>query len=479
MVMELVEGGTLVGWLDAYGRMPASLACDVLEQVASGLMVAHRRGVVHRDVKPHNVLITLDGQCKLTDFGIAQVRIDDQSREMTRTGSTMGTVGYMAPEQRSDAKTVDHRADIYSLGALLYKLVTGTILPDLFLVEHEPVLLDDVPDVLHEVIVKACYHDRERRFRNAESFIDTLRQVQTLLPTDPRDTPPLVIPVVDNPTEPGERPFPEIAVLLDAQTPLSADSLAPTRPPLEARQKASDAPTQPDTPPRGAAYSVPVRHPAADAPLYASFPPDVAGPHSVTDSGVRNGIGSLPPSPSQSGGAPMVLTGPSVSLDDDAEWEAAQAAARRWAILMGGVMLAIALMVLASTALVHHEVQNAAVARAGLYETLVEEQGILAELDRAGLAPADVDVLHRHFVAFTQSDREPERLMKAAAYVQALKAMGRPVWAEQGPTGLVRARANAIESAYVEAARAHSDAVQATRSPPGRIAVGLGLVSRP
>ena len=222
MVMELVEGGTLIGWLDAYGRMPAVLATTVLEQVARGLGAAHAAGVVHRDVKPHNVLITAAGQCKVTDFGIARVRgLGQGDTGMTRTGSTMGTIGYMAPEQRADAKYVDLRADVYSLGALLYKLLTGAIVTDLFLVEHEPDLLEEVPELLHELILRACFHDRERRYPDTAALIETLAELRPLLAPDPADTPPLPISLKESPPAPGAVPFPEIAVLL-GQLPASA-----------------------------------------------------------------------------------------------------------------------------------------------------------------------------------------------------------------------------------------------------------------
>ena len=502
MVMELAEGGTLVGWLDAYGRMPASLACEVTEQVASGLLLAHGHGVVHRDIKPHNVLITLDGQCKLTDFGIAQVRRQDGAPDMTRTGSTMGTIGYMAPEQRADAKTVDHRADIYSLGALLFKLITGTIMSDLFLVEHEPELLDDVPEVLHEIVVRACYHDRERRFATAEAFIETLRQVRAFLPTDPRDTPPLVIPVTDTPTEAGERPFPEIAVLLDAQSPSTApvDSLAPTqnRKPLS-RSVAEDV-TELRPPAPKAEYTVPVRHPAAEQALFGGFSggpvasreahpmafgftpseSEPLGPHE---------LGSLPPGPP---GPRTGREGPTESeasarsagtgthrIVEDRAFEEARAAIRRWSVVLGGVTLVMLLLVMGSTLMVRWAVSKANGARADLYVVIQEEQSILQHLEDAGLEPAALEDLREHFVAFEDAEGEPERLRMATEYVLALQSRARPVWRDSAPNGLVRVRANAIEKAYLQAAKAHSVAVQATRTPPGRLAVATGFVERP
>ncbi len=480
MVMELAEGGTLVGWLDAYGRMPASLACDVVEQVASGLAVAHRHGVVHRDVKPHNVLITLDGLCKLTDFGIAQVRVSDRAAEMTRTGSTMGTIGYMAPEQRADAKTVDHRADVYGLGAVLFKLITGTIMSDLFLVEHEPELLDDIPEVLHEIVVRACYHDRERRFPTAEAFIETLRQVQAFLPTDPRDTPPLVIPATDTPTEAGQRPFPEIAVLLDAQTPISADSLAPTRPARDVPRGGlvTDEVTELRRPEeaRGTRYTMPVQHPAANEPLYASIPP-APGATGDPEIGITSGsyaLGSLPPAPSDAGAPPAI-----VEFDDDASFEAREAAVQRWSMVLGGISLFALLVMASSGLLVHRAVEASFVARDAFYDTLVDERAILEDLRQAGLDARALERLRGQYHAFEDATAEPDRIQRATAYVRELRSQARPVLEETAPYGLVRARATAIETAYGRAARAHNGALQATRTMPGRIAVKIGLVQPP
>ena len=106
IVMELLEGGSLVDWLEAHGAMPPPMAIEVTLQLCAGIQSAHDKGVVHRDIKPHNVMITADGSCRVTDFGIA--RVSDRTHDgMTRTGAVMGTWGYMAPEQRTDAKHVD------------------------------------------------------------------------------------------------------------------------------------------------------------------------------------------------------------------------------------------------------------------------------------------------------------------------------------------------------------------------------------
>ncbi len=120
-VMELISGQDLFTLVRDNGPMPALRACELFRQVADALGEAHRHGLVHRDIKPSNVLITPDGQAKVLDFGLARL----PSQQMTEPGVVLGTIGYMAPEQASDPRAVDCRADLFSLGATLYWVLTG------------------------------------------------------------------------------------------------------------------------------------------------------------------------------------------------------------------------------------------------------------------------------------------------------------------------------------------------------------------
>ncbi len=131
LVMEYVEGTSLAGLLGKQGRLPVGRACDYVRQAALGLQHAHERGLVHRDVKPANLLLTADGrQVKVADLGLARLTQrpqDAAATPLTQANATMGTLDYMAPEQAVDAATADIRADVYSLGCTLSHLLTGQV----------------------------------------------------------------------------------------------------------------------------------------------------------------------------------------------------------------------------------------------------------------------------------------------------------------------------------------------------------------
>jgi serine/threonine protein kinase len=133
LVMELVEGMSLGEKLERDGRMNEDEAIRIIVQVAHGLHRAHRQGLIHRDVKPDNILVTIDNKAKLTDLGLA--KDTDTSAELTRTGRGLGTPDFMAPEQFRNAKNASIRCDVYSLAATLYQMLTGRLPFD----EEEPV----------------------------------------------------------------------------------------------------------------------------------------------------------------------------------------------------------------------------------------------------------------------------------------------------------------------------------------------------
>jgi serine/threonine protein kinase/WD40 repeat protein len=126
LVMEFVEGMSLAQVVERQGPLPVTQACHGMHQALLGLHHAFEQGMTHRDVKPQNLMRTAKGQIKILDFGLARLRGEGrESRGLTEAGSFMGTPEYVAPEQATDARTADTRADIYSLGCTLYFLLTG------------------------------------------------------------------------------------------------------------------------------------------------------------------------------------------------------------------------------------------------------------------------------------------------------------------------------------------------------------------
>ena len=156
LVMEYVPGQDLAAILQQHGPLPLEQALDVVLQAARGLEYAHCQGVVHRNIKPGNLLLSIDGVVKVLDMGLAR---DDAAggEQLTQPGQAMGTVDYMAPEQAADARQADQRSDLYSLGYTMYRLLTG-----------------QVPYSAKNVVMKAMAH--------AQSPIPPLRATRADLP---------------------------------------------------------------------------------------------------------------------------------------------------------------------------------------------------------------------------------------------------------------------------------------------------------
>jgi serine/threonine-protein kinase len=187
-VMSFVEGLTLRERLDAVPRLPVAeamrFACDVLD----ALDHAHRHGIVHRDVKPANVVLSSQGAV-LLDFGIARAVAASGSDQLTRSGIAVGTSSYMSPEQISAATDIDHRCDLYSLGSVLYECMAGqppfihrneTVVLQLHLTQPAPdvrMLRPDTPANLAAAIAKALAKNPADRWASAMAMRDALAAV--------------------------------------------------------------------------------------------------------------------------------------------------------------------------------------------------------------------------------------------------------------------------------------------------------------
>lgn len=125
LAMEFVDGINLDHLVKHHKRLPVGLACDLIRQAAEGLQHAHDHDLVHRDIKPSNLMINQNGQIKILDFGLARLQADQNASRLTKHGSVMGTLDYMAPEQWEDPMGATIQADIYSLGCTFYYLITG------------------------------------------------------------------------------------------------------------------------------------------------------------------------------------------------------------------------------------------------------------------------------------------------------------------------------------------------------------------
>ena len=183
-VMDLAEGGSLQDRVDETGPLPPVVACRYALQILGALAAAHDAGVIHRDVKPQNVLLDRDGIALLADFGIALLSDGRESRH-TSVGVAMGSMTYMPPEQRLDARGVGVGADIYSTGATVYAVLTGASPVDLFLAQPGSARWDDVPDVLCPLLQRATRLAPAERYPSARHMAAAVLAAMALLPAEP------------------------------------------------------------------------------------------------------------------------------------------------------------------------------------------------------------------------------------------------------------------------------------------------------
>ena len=184
IVMELVQGKTLKEIITDEGILPWKWTVNIAIQIASALEVAHRHNIVHRDIKPHNIIITEDGTAKVTDFGIAKAV---SNSTITSFGATIGSVHYFSPEQARGGYT-DAKSDLYSLGVVMYEMLTGKVpfdadTPVSVALKHmqevpvEPKTLNPtIPDSVNKIIIKAMQKEPSLRYISATEMLTDLKE---------------------------------------------------------------------------------------------------------------------------------------------------------------------------------------------------------------------------------------------------------------------------------------------------------------
>lgn len=233
LITELITGGTLGELLAETGPLDPATATVILRSVLQGLSVAHAKGLVHRDIKPHNVLIDADGGIKLADFGLVRAMNNTQKT----SNQIVGTVSYISPEQ-VDGSHITPASDVYSAGIVLFELLTGqvpfvgeTSLGRALARLHNDVpapsdLIDGVPPLFDALVASATTRNPDERFRDAREFLDALDDVASEL-----QLPHVAVPIPENAaahraavhTPFAESPLPEAT----AHLPLAADGDKP------------------------------------------------------------------------------------------------------------------------------------------------------------------------------------------------------------------------------------------------------------
>ena len=184
IVMELIQGKTLKEIINSERKLTWKWAVNIAMQIASALEIAHKNGIVHRDIKPHNIIITEDGIAKVTDFGIAKAV---SNSTITAFGTTIGSVHYFSPEQAKGGYT-DAKSDLYSLGVVMYEMLTGKVpfdadTPVSVALKHmqeeakEPIELnEEIPTAINQIVVKAMQKEPTARYQSATEMLHDLSQ---------------------------------------------------------------------------------------------------------------------------------------------------------------------------------------------------------------------------------------------------------------------------------------------------------------
>jgi serine/threonine protein kinase len=230
IVMEFVEGTDVQKMISASRRLHTEHAMAITAHVCDALAYAHERGIIHRDIKPANIMVGYDGSVKVADFGLAKVSTGGQTVGLTQSGIAMGTLHFMAPEALMLGTAVDHRADIYAVGVMLYQMLTGKLPQGMF--ELPSIQVQGLDPRYDGIIAKALREDREVRYQSAKAMRQDLDAILTQ-------------PVVKlEPAAAGTVQQPAVAALPTQARPQRPGAGQPYRPPQPRPQTAPPQPTR-------------------------------------------------------------------------------------------------------------------------------------------------------------------------------------------------------------------------------------------
>jgi serine/threonine protein kinase len=476
LVMELARCGSTMDWIKEHGPMPPAMAADVMFQVCQALAEAHAAGIVHRDVKPHNFLLDDQGRYRLTDFGIARLT---ETTSFTATGSQIGTFSFMAPEQRSDTKSVDQRADLYSVGASLYTLLTARTSAELFVADQDDDLLAAVPPVFRKVIIRATRYKPDERYASVLELQTDLMCALSRIPPEQTGYPPLVRPRDPLPAGPP-RALPAGKRFEDLEKSLGLDVNQPTFVPDKRTRAAALREDTPDADRRKAA-----------APYYMA-------PRPSDEGALRSHSGRSPTDRPASAGLPSYIADSEIASLTKAEVVAAQQRQReqdatehaadvrraeelteaqssgleRWIVPVAGGLLALGLLVLGLVGFGAWKVRdaraNASAEADRLVDVLVAEGNVVYELG------GDRRVFEELFLRATD-ERTPAHMSSAIAFVSQLDALA----ADRSLTAETEPRIRRLQGARTTYLESIDDWQARATSVPGSLAVAVGLATAP
>ena len=508
LVMEYVSGGCVVDWVRAHGPMPAFAGTKLVTDLCRGLAAIHASGIVHRDIKPHNLLVTARGECKVTDFGIAKLDSSElgieEDRHTTVEGTAMGSDAFMAPEQRRDAGSVDFRADIYSAGATLYAICTRKAMVDLFMLREGDAPLEDLPEPLRPVLLTACHRDPAHRYASAEEMAKALQAATWQLPAVPAESPSLAQP---GPTifarPPAHLESPWVDELVDLLNPNVG--LEPKESDLLEPEPVEPEPVEPEPEPvEPKPLELPVSAPADTPAVFEDLAPteDPMEPTAPTQ-GIEESVPAIPePSPSfdpdsepddlptQHDDSPIIIssTGPTpLSLPEEMGTELGarpliQRPPRRRtnrAFLMPWLATMAALLAFVATTIglglsaawwgsreLDRLTQAHLEAEAAWVKGVLAQEDLRGSLVAAGAEPEPLEAAWQELVR-ARPDARPQ---VAAAYLRTIRHASGGTTPSEAAQGIIHDLSDLRE----EWVQSSEQLFQASKSLPGRLAVAAG-----